>query len=153
MNFNDMHALAKRIDTQVKSLEAKVAHPMNMMYSNNSRQGVKVLSMLKDMIKDIEKKKQEIENLIQEENSTWSAMVEDYNSVAKFKSEVVANLNDYENMWSSNYPDYKPFISYSDSDSLNEELNSLNELHIHDDRQIADQSLNDSLNNANITMS
>lgn len=57
MNFNDMHALAKRIDTQVKSLEAKVAHPMNMMYSNNSRQGVKVLSMLKDMIKDIEKKK------------------------------------------------------------------------------------------------
>lgn len=66
-------------------------------------------------------------------------MVEDYNSVAKFKSEVVANLNDYENMWSSNYPDYKPFISYNDSDSVNEELNPLNELHIHDDRQIADQ--------------
>lgn len=77
--------------------------------------------------------------MIQEENSTWSGMVEDYNSVAKFKSEVVANLNDYENLWSSNYPDYKPFISYSDSDSVNEELNSLNELHIHDDRQIADQ--------------
>lgn len=57
MNFNDMHALAKRIDTQVKSLEAKVAHPMSMMYSNNSSQGVKVLSMLKDMIKDVENKK------------------------------------------------------------------------------------------------
>lgn len=57
MNFNDMHALAKRIDTQVKSLEAKVAHPMSMMYSNNSSQGVKVLSMLKDMIKDVETKK------------------------------------------------------------------------------------------------
>jgi hypothetical protein len=77
--------------------------------------------------------------LIQEENSTWSGMVEDYNSVAKFKSEVVANLNEYENMWSSNYPDYKPFISYSHSDSVNEELDSLNELNIHDDRQIADQ--------------
>lgn len=57
MNFNDMHALAKRIDAQVKSLEAKVAHPMSMMYSNNSSQGVKVLSMLKDMIKDVENKK------------------------------------------------------------------------------------------------
>jgi len=57
MNFIDMHALAKRIDTQVKSLEAKVAHPMSMMYSNNSSQGVKVLSMLKDMIKDVETKK------------------------------------------------------------------------------------------------
>jgi len=77
--------------------------------------------------------------LIQEENSTWSGMVEDYNSVAKFKSEVVANLNDYENMWSSNYPDYKPFISYNQSDLVHEELDSLNELNIHDDRQIADQ--------------
>nr|BAH72083.1 ACYPI22671 [Acyrthosiphon pisum] len=153
MNFNDMHALSKRIDTHVKSLQAKVPHPMTMMYSNNSSRGVKVLSMLTDMIKDVENKKQEIENLIREENSTWSEMVEDYNSVAKFKSEVVANLNDYENMWSSNYPDYKPFISYSDYDSVNEELNSLNDVHIHDDRQIADQSLNDSLNNVNITMS
>lgn len=57
MNFNDMHALAKQIDSQVKSLETKVAHPMSMMYSNNSSQGVKVLSMLKNMIKDVENKK------------------------------------------------------------------------------------------------
>lgn len=52
-----MHNFAKRIDAQVKLLETKVAHPMNMMYSNNSSQGVKVLSMLKDMIKNVEIKK------------------------------------------------------------------------------------------------
>lgn len=66
-------------------------------------------------------------------------MVEDYNSVAKFKSEVVAHLDEYENMWSSKYPDYKPYISYVHSDSVNEKLESLDELNIHDDRQIADQ--------------
>jgi len=57
MNFDEMHVLAKQIDTQVKSLETKVAHPMNMIYSNNSSQGVKVLSMLKKMIEDVETKK------------------------------------------------------------------------------------------------
>lgn len=57
MDFNDMRALAKRIDTQVESLETKLAHPMGMMYSNNSSQGVKVLSMLKGLIQDVDKKK------------------------------------------------------------------------------------------------
>lgn len=52
-----MRILAKRIDMQVQSLETKVANPMIMVYSNNSSQGVKVLSMLKGMIEDIEKKK------------------------------------------------------------------------------------------------
>lgn len=52
-----MHAAAKQIDTQVKLLEAKVAHPMSMMYSNNSSQGVKILSMLKGMIEDVQAKK------------------------------------------------------------------------------------------------
>lgn len=56
-NFNDMHALAKRIDTQVKLLETKVADPMGMIYSNNSSQGVKVLTMLKGLIEDVDKKK------------------------------------------------------------------------------------------------
>lgn len=57
MNFNDMHALAKRIDSQVKSLETKVSDPMSMMYSNNSGQVVKILSMLKDRIAMMETKK------------------------------------------------------------------------------------------------
>lgn len=57
MNFNDMHALAKRIDSQIKLLETKVSDPMSMMYSKNSGQGVKVLSMLKDTIENIETKK------------------------------------------------------------------------------------------------
>lgn len=57
MNFKDMHDFAKRIDTQVKLLETKLAHPMSMMYSNNTSQGVKVLSMLKDMITNVEIKK------------------------------------------------------------------------------------------------
>lgn len=57
MNFNDLHVLAKRIDTQVQSLETKLANPMSMMYSNNSSQGVKVISMLKGLIDDVEKKK------------------------------------------------------------------------------------------------
>lgn len=57
MNFNDMHTLAKRIDAQVKLLETKVSHPMSMIYSNNSSQGVKMLSLLKCMINDVETKK------------------------------------------------------------------------------------------------
>lgn len=57
MNFNDMHTLAKQIDTKVKLLETKVAHPMNMMFHDNSSQGVKVLSLLNDNIQDIENKK------------------------------------------------------------------------------------------------
>lgn len=81
--------------------------------------------------------------MIQEENSTWSGMLEDYNIVDKFKSDVVANLNEYENMWSSRYPNYKAFISYGQAESTNEELDSLNDLNIQDDRfvnsQIADQ--------------
>lgn len=52
-----MHGLAKRIDSQVKSLETKLSDPMGMIYSNNSGQGVKVLSMLKDKIESIETKK------------------------------------------------------------------------------------------------
>lgn len=81
--------------------------------------------------------------MIQEKNSTWSGMIEDYNTVEKFKSDVVTNLNEYENMWSSHYPNYKPFISYGHAESRNEELDSLNDLNIQDDRfinsQIADQ--------------
>lgn len=57
MNFNDMHTLAKRIDAQVKSLETKVSHPMSLMYSNNSSQGGKVLSLLKNMIDNVDTKK------------------------------------------------------------------------------------------------
>lgn len=49
--------MAKHIDLQVKTLETKVANPMGMIYSNNSNQGVKILSMLKDMSDGIEKKK------------------------------------------------------------------------------------------------
>jgi len=68
-------------------------------------------------------------------------MVEDYNSVAKFKSDVVTHLNEIENMWCTHFPDYKPFISPCNSE--HEESNSLNELNIQDDRfvnsQIADQ--------------
>lgn len=81
--------------------------------------------------------------MIQEENLTWSGMVEDYNTVDKFKSDVVANLNEYENMWSSHYPNYKAFISNGQAESTNEKLDSLNDLNIQDDRfvssQIADQ--------------
>lgn len=65
MNFNDMHVMAKKIDTQVTSLEARIANPMSMIYSNNSHQGVKILSMLKNMIEDIETKKVLKETCIQ----------------------------------------------------------------------------------------
>lgn len=57
MDFNDMRASAKRIDAQIKSLEAIVAHPMNMLHSNGSNQGVKVMSKLKGMIEDVETKR------------------------------------------------------------------------------------------------
>lgn len=80
--------------------------------------------------------------MIEEENIAWSGMVEDYNTVAKFKSDIVAKLNEYENVWSSNF-DYKPFISYDHGDSqgdlVNEELDSLNNLNVQDEIQIADQ--------------
>lgn len=78
--------------------------------------------------------------MIQEENISWSGMVEDFNTVDQFKSEVVASLNKYENIWSSTNVNYKPFISYGHGGSTNEELNSsFNGLDIQDDRQIADQ--------------
>lgn len=77
--------------------------------------------------------------MIEEENSTWSGMAEDYNSVDKFKSEVVAHLNEYENLWSSLHPDYKPFTSFGHPYSTNEKLDSLDDLNIQDERQIADQ--------------
>lgn len=57
MNFNDMHTLAKRIDTKIKALETKVARPMNIIFHDNSSEGVKVLSLLNDTIQDITKKK------------------------------------------------------------------------------------------------
>jgi hypothetical protein len=57
MNFDDMHVLAKRIDSQIRSLETKVSDPMSMMYSNIFGQGVKVLSMLKDTIENIGRNK------------------------------------------------------------------------------------------------
>lgn len=58
MNFNDLHSLAKRIDTQVKSLESKVSDPMSMIYSKNySNQGVKLLTTLKGKIEEVDKKK------------------------------------------------------------------------------------------------
>lgn len=67
-------------------------------------------------------------------------MVEDYNNVDKFKSEIVDTLNKYENIWASNCPDYKPFISYPHGSSVNDELDSsLNNLIIEDKRQIEDQ--------------
>lgn len=66
-------------------------------------------------------------------------MVEDYNSVAKFKTEIVANLNEYENAWSSHYSNYKPFVSYNRSDLADEELADFLDLNVRDDRQIADQ--------------
>jgi len=73
--------------------------------------------------------------LIREENITWAGMVDDYNSVDKFKSDIVANLNEYEKMWSSQYSDYKPFISYSHDATGNDELDSsFNDLNIQDDR-------------------
>lgn len=65
-------------------------------------------------------------------------MVEDYNSVDKFKTEVIANLDKYENMWSSN-SDYKPFISHGHGDTANEGLDSLNILNIQDDKLLTDQ--------------
>lgn len=52
-----MHTLAKRIDTQINILESKVSNPMNMMYSDNSSQGVKVLSMLHGIIENLDTKK------------------------------------------------------------------------------------------------
>lgn len=66
-------------------------------------------------------------------------MVEDYNTVAKFKSDIIANLNEYENMWSSHYPDYKPFISCGRSDSADENLEDFLDLNVQDNRKIADQ--------------
>lgn len=70
-------------------------------------------------------------------------MVEDYNSIAKFKTDIVSHLNDIENMWCSHYPDYKPFISHGHGTSEHEESDSLNNLSIQDDRfvnnQISDQ--------------
>lgn len=57
MDFSNMHTLAKRIDTQINVLESKVSNPMNMMYSDNSSQGVKVLSMLKGIIENLDNKK------------------------------------------------------------------------------------------------
>lgn len=75
--------------------------------------------------------------MIQEENLSWAEMVENYNSVDKFKSEIVANLNKYENMWSSSCPDYKPFISYDRGGLANEELDS--SLNVESNKQIADQ--------------
>lgn len=39
-------------------------------------------------------------------------------------------------MWSSRFPDYKPFKSYGHSSTTNNEFNDLS---IQDDRQIADQ--------------
>lgn len=77
--------------------------------------------------------------MIEEENSTWSGMVEDYNSVEKFKSEVVAHLNEYENTWSSLHSDYKPFTSFGHPYSTNEKLDSLDDLNIQNEKQIADQ--------------
>lgn len=66
-------------------------------------------------------------------------MVKDYNSVTKFKSEVVTFLNEYENMWSSHCSNYKPYISSGHGDFSNEESEPYNNLNIQDDRQIADQ--------------
>lgn len=56
MNFEEMHALSQHIDTRIKLLESKIASPMSMMYSN-SNQGVKIISMLKGMIENLETKK------------------------------------------------------------------------------------------------
>ncbi|XP_025409665.1 uncharacterized protein LOC112683035 isoform X2 [Sipha flava] len=151
MNFDDMHVLAKRIDSQIRSLETKVSDPMSMMYSNIFGQGVKVLSMLKDTIENIGRNKKEVEHMIQEENSSFDCLLEDFNTVNRFKSEVEVFLNDCENTWSSSFSDYKPFISYDSSSTTNKGLNGFSDLSIQDDIQIADQSLNDSLNN--ITMS
>lgn len=81
----------------------------------------------------------EIDLMIEEKNSTWSGMVEDYNSVDKFKSEVVDILNEYENTWSSLHSNYKPFTSFGHPYSTNENLDSLDDLHIQEERQIADQ--------------
>lgn len=56
MNFEEMHVLSQHIDTRIKLLESKIASPMSMMYSN-SNQGVKIMSMLKGMIENLETKK------------------------------------------------------------------------------------------------
>lgn len=56
MNFDEMRALSQQIDTRIKLLESKIASPMSMMYSN-SNQGVKIISMLKGMIENLESKK------------------------------------------------------------------------------------------------
>ncbi|XP_050443856.1 uncharacterized protein LOC126847567 [Adelges cooleyi] len=151
MNFSNLHNMAKHIDLQVKTLETKVANPMGMIYSNNSNQGVKILSMLKDMSDDIEKKKTNIEQKVLEENTNWAAMVEDYNSVAKFISDVNGKLNEYENTWAAQYPNYKPFVSYNHNESVGVET-EFQELDLQEEKHIDDQSFHDS-SLCNITMS
>lgn len=75
--------------------------------------------------------------MIQIENITFSEIMEDYNTVDKFKSDIVTKLNELENVWSSNF-DYKPFIS-SDNGHSNLVNDGLDSLNIQDDRQIVDQ--------------
>lgn len=77
--------------------------------------------------------------MIQEENISWSGMVEDFNIVDKFKTEIVDNLNEIENMWTSRNPDYKPFKLPTTEDSPIKELNSIKDLNIQEEKQIGDQ--------------
>ncbi|XP_050523199.1 uncharacterized protein LOC126895408 [Daktulosphaira vitifoliae] len=152
MNFNDLHCMAKKIDLQVKTLEAKVANPMGMIYSNNSSQGVKILSLLKDMVGNIEEKKKIIESTIYEQNNAWSEMIEDYNFIAKYKSDINDKLDELENTWSNQYPCYKPFIPTNTVDTIEIDT-EFQELHLQEEeKQLADQSLNDN-SLCNITLS
>lgn len=77
--------------------------------------------------------------MIQEQNSSFDCLLEDFNTVDRFKSEVEVYLNDCENTWSSRFSDYKPFISYDCSSTANKGLDEFSDLSVQDDRQIADQ--------------
>lgn len=77
--------------------------------------------------------------MIQEEEVTWSGMVDDFNIVDNFKSEIVDNLNEIENMWAFRNPDYKPFKLLDHDNSPNEELNSNKDFNIQEGKQIEDQ--------------
>lgn len=81
----------------------------------------------------------EIELIIQEENSSYDSLLEDFNTADEFKSEVVTYLNECENTWSSNFSDYKPFISYDNYSTTNKGLDEFNGLNVQDDRKIEDQ--------------
>lgn len=80
-----------------------------------------------------------IESTIEEENITWSEMIEDYNFIDNYKSDLNAKLDEIENTWSNQYQCYKPFSSTIPTETAGIET-EFQELHLQqEEKQLADQ--------------